>query len=293
MPRSIQDLIKKHKFNESQERLLENSREEIAIHLSKTSNEIKQAVRNQIKNGLDENKTSTQIASDLFWQIEDGANNQYTADRIEKNWKRIAVTEIQSVYEAGILSEHEDDAVLSLKDSSKAQYFVFTGGTCSWCVPRHGTLVRLLPKSMIKDTGNDSLSSMGINDPNTDIAVWVGKNNVGYKKNQWRICTPAHPYNAATLQPIDIVNDYYDIKDSRIKKRQKEQKYIPQQKRVENKPKHRKLDNGVVEYNDNIYEAVAHSDYEKKFESWKKTRTGAIPVDMDSTDYKRIFNEAI
>jgi hypothetical protein len=50
---------------------------------------------------------------------------------------------------------------------------------------------------MVTDSSNDSLKSMGIKDPNTDIAVWVGKSNVGMRETKnvhgWRICTPAHP----------------------------------------------------------------------------------------------------
>jgi hypothetical protein len=293
MPRTIESAYKAFDFEnaDNQERYLSDCRENIAIHVQNTKDDVKEAIRVQVKRGLDDGKSATQIASDLYWQVEKDPDNKFTADRIKKNWKRIAITEMQSVYEAAALSQYEGMAAESLKDSSKAQYFVFTGGTCDWCTPRLGTLVRLIPKSLAKSLSSDRLSDAGIKDPNTDIAVWVGKNNVGLKKKDWMICTPAHPHNAATLSPIDLANEYYDEKDGRVKRIQKKSDYIPQQKRVEIKNERERISDNTVKLGDNTYTAVSHSDYDRKLSEWKKNRTGAIPVDRDSTDYIRIFRE--
>lgn len=305
MPNSFKNAYKEYDFTNSEKIALNKSFSSIGMHVSDTNNEIKDAIRKQIQSGIDNNKTPIQIASDLYWEVEKNENlvNQYTAESIRKNWHRIAQTELAAVHEAGILSPYESDAMESLKNPSKAQYFVFTGGTCPWCRAHQGVLTRLVPFSIVKNAKNDSLSNMGIKDPNTDIAIWIGKDNIGYKEtkhvHEWRVTTPAHPYNVATMQPIDIETEFYNKKTGKVEKRQEKQKFIPQEVDYSFKTKEEKeyrkptyIGPELVRYNNNIYQEVSPSDYEKKLEEYKKNVMLPIPVSTDSTRYDNIFGEA-
>jgi hypothetical protein len=157
----------------------------------------------------------------------------------------------------------------------------------------------LVPAGVIEDSKNESLKEMGINDPNTDIAIWPGKSNVGLKQKNYMICCPAHPYNVATFQPIDLVNEFYNPKSGEVETRQKKQKFVPQLKDYSYKSPEEKeyrkptfIENDYVRYNNNVYEAVEHVDYNSKYEAWKKNPSNPIPVDRNSTDYRQIFGEA-
>ena len=229
--------------------------------------------------------------------------NKYTAEHLRKNWHRIAQTEMASVYEAGILAPYEADAMESMKDPEKAVYFVFTGGSCSWCQAHQGVLTRLVPLSVVTNTRNDSLKTMGIKDPNTDIALWSGKNNIGFKEtkaiHERRVCAPAHPYNVATMQPIDLESEWYNPKTGDVEKKLKKQKFVPKQVDYSFKSKEEKefrkpteIGSGLVRYNNNIYESVNDNEYENKLELWKKDPQLPIPVSKQSTRYDKIFGQA-
>jgi len=305
MPDTISKAYREYDFKKAEKQSLNRSFANIATKVKETNNEITEAIRQQVQAGIDNNKTSIQIASDLYWNVQKDKNlvNKYTSQALRKNWYRISTTEMSSVYEAGILSEYTNQAMESLKDPKKAQYFVFTGGSCPWCRAHQGALVRLVPAEIVTDTTRDSLKSMGITDPNTDIAVWPGKNNIGFKEtkniHEWRICTPAHPYNVATLAPIDLEDQVYDEKTGRVEERHKKQKYVPQEIDYSFKSKQeledRKpvmIESGLVRYNNNLYEAVEHSQYAEKKAARREDPMLPIPVDKNSTDYKAIFGEA-
>lgn len=305
MPDNIAEAYNNYDFTNSEKRSLNKSMSDIAMYVTKTNTEIQEAIREQVQIGLDNNKSSIEIASDLYWNVQKNENlvNKYTAESMRKNWNRIASTEMASVYEAGVLGEYESEAVQSLKDPKKAQYFVFTGGSCPWCRAHQGVLVRLVPLEVVADTRNDSLKSMGIKDPNTDIAIWVGKNNIGYREtktvHEFRVCTPAHPYNVATFQPIDIENETYNKKTGRVEKRHQKKKYVPPQVDYSIKSKEEKdwrkptfVGSNLVRYNNNLYEAVDGADYNRKLDEWKKDPQKPIPVERGTTRYTKIFEEA-
>jgi predicted transcriptional regulator len=305
MPDNIKEAYSKYDFTNSEKNALNQSFSDVAMYVRETNSEIKEAIRQQVQSGLENNKSATKIASDLYWEVEKDKNlvNKYTAEAMRRNWHRIASTEMASVYEAGILAPYESDAVESLKDPKKAQYFVFTGGTCPWCRDHQGVLTRLVPKSVVTDTKNDSLKDMGIKDPNTDIAIWVGKNNVGFKEtkavHEWRICTPAHPYNVATMQPIDIETEYYNEKSGNVERRPVKRKYVPPPMDYDFKTyqeeEYRKptvIGRNLVRYNNNMYEAVDADVADQKLEERRKDRSKPIPVSKNSPDYRRIFLEA-
>ena len=141
---------------------------------------------------------------------------------------------------------------------------------------------------------------MGIDDPNTDIAIWVGKNNIGRKKPDWWICCPAHPYNRASFSPIDLKTQEYDEKLGRVVDKVPEslRKYgikrgeqlKTEAEKEERKP--RKLGDNLVQFNRNVYEAVPAADADRKLEEWRKDRSLPIPVQIGSPQYKRIFEAA-
>jgi hypothetical protein len=275
------------------------------MYVTKTNNEVEEAIRHQVQSGIQANKSPVEIASDLYWNVQKDEElvNKYTAESLRRNWHRVASTETAAVYEAGILALHESDAMESLKDPAKAQYFVRLGGTCKWCQSKQGTLVRLIPASIVEDAKKESLSAMGIKDPNTDIAIWAGKNNVGLKNtkknDEWLICAPAHPYNVATFGKIDLKTEWYNPKTKEIEKRQEKQKFVPQMEdysyRSKEEKEYRKptkVANNLVRYNENLYEAVSKDEYNRKLEEWRKDPSRPIPVNESSPSYKRIFEAA-
>lgn len=301
MPSTIAQAYKKYDFTNAERNVLEKSFSNVAMYVTKTNNEVEEAIRHQVQSGIQANKSPIEIASDLYWNVQKDEElvNKYTAESLRRNWHRVAATEVAAVYEAGILAPHESDAMESLKDPGKAQYFVRLGGTCKWCQSKQGTLVRLIPASIVENAKDESLSAMGIKDPNTDIAIWAGKNNVGLKQGEWNICCPGHPYNVATFGKIDLKTEWYNPKTKEIERRQEKQKFVPQMEdysyRSKEEKEYRKptkVANNLVRYNENIYEAVSKDEYNRKLEEWRKDPSRPIPVNESSPSYKRIFEAA-
>ena len=299
MPDNIAAAYKKYDFANSEKKSLNRAFSRVAMYVTETDKKLQSSIRKTVTQGINDGKSPVMVASDLYWDIQKKAGN--TAESFRKNWNRISQYEMASVYEAGILAPYEADAMESLKTPEKARYFIFSHGTCKWCAPRSGTLTRLVPEEIVVDPNNDSLKSMGINDPNTDIAIWSGKNNINfysYKEPMWRIATPAHPHGQATMTPIDLDKEFYNKKTGRVEKKIKEIKvggytYKPES-HVKNEAekeyrKRTRLDNGNVRWNGNIYEAVPHLEYARKKAVQDKNMLLPIPVDMDSTDYDNIF----
>lgn len=301
IPNRIDRAYKKYNFDESEKNSFNRSFSEIAMHVKNVNDEIEEAIRQQVQKGIEENKSSTMIASDLYWNVEKDEKllNKYTAETLRRNWNRVSTTELAMIYEAGVLSPHEAESMESLKNPRLAQYFVRIGGTCPWCISKQGTLARLVPKSIVTESGDESLRSMGINDPNTDIAIWIGKNNVGRKQAEWNICCPAHPHNVATFSIINIKDEYYNPKTQKIERRQEEKKFIPQASDYSELPKEERqvqrpvyVGDNMVRIGSNIYEAVDPDSYNIKLEAWRKNPLGPIPVNRAGPQYIRIFEQA-
>ena len=301
MPDSIEKAYKKYDFNKSEKNVLNKSLSNVSMYVTQSNNEIKEAIRQNVTQGIDAGKSSTEIASDMYWNIQkdEEFTNKYSAETLKRNWSRVASTEMAYVYEAGILAPHEAEAMESLKNPKKAKYFVRTGGTCDWCQSVQGTIVRLIPAAIIEDSKDESLKSMGIDDPNTDIAIWPGKSNVGLKQKSWNICCPAHPWNVATFQPIDLQTEWYNPKSGSVERRQKKKEFEPQltdwtYKSPEEK-EYRKptfIGSDLVRYNNNVYERVSLSDFQRKQSAWERDPSNPIPVKTNSTRYDKIFGEA-
>lgn len=301
MPETIEQAYKKYDFSNSEKKALNKSFNSIAMYVSNTNNEIQEAIREQVKKGIESNKSATEIASDLYWNVEKDENltNKYTAETLRRNWNRVSSTELANIYNSGALAPDEAEAVKSLKDPKKAKYYVRTGGTCPWCRSKQGTLVRLVPQDIVQDSKNESLKSMGIKDPNTDIAIWIGKNNVGLKQPDWKIACPAHPHNVAEFSPINIETEYYNPKSGKVELRPTKKKFVPQQldytyrsKEESEYKKPKFVGDNLVRMGDNVYESVSPDEYNKKLEKWKDDRTLPIPVNRSGPQYIRIFEEA-
>lgn len=292
------EAYRNYDFKNSEKNAMNKAFSNIAMYVSETEDSIKQAIRKNVTEGINEGKTAIETASDLYWNVQKETGQQ-TAESVRKNWNRISATEMNTIFEAGILAPEEGRAMESLK-TGKGVYFVRVGGTCDWCAPRQGTLVRLVPTSIVADNNDDSLKSMGIEDPFTNIAIWVGKNNVGRKKQDWLICCPAHPYNRASFSPIDLDTQEYDPKLGRVVDKVPEslrrygikrgEQVKTEAEKEERKPKY--IGDNRVKYNNNIYEAVDKSIADAKLEQWRKDPSLPIPVQIGSPQYRRIFESA-
>lgn len=296
MPASIEELYKKYNFKNSEKKALNRAFANTAMYVTQANNEVREAIRQVVNKGINEGKSGVEIASDLYWNVEKDENltNRYTAETLKRNWSRVAQTEVASIYEAGILAPDEAEAVESLQNPEKAKYYIRTGGTCDWCRSKQGTLVRLVPAEIVKDRQSESLSSMGIEDPNTDIAIWIGKNNVGIKKQEnWLICCPAHPYNVATFSPIDLATEFYNEKTKNVEKRQVKKKFVPaitQVEELDRTPK--RIGDNQVRVGNNVYESVSSSEFNDKLRAWQRDPTLPIPVNRNSPQYLRLFEGA-
>lgn len=297
MPDTIEKAYRKYDFTNSEKKIINKSLSNVSMYVTQTNNEIKESIRKIVNKGIEDGKTSVQIASNLYWNVEKDKNltNKYTAETLKHNWNRIAATELAYVYEAGVLAPYESQAMESMENPEKTVYFVRTGGTCDWCESKQGTLTRMVPADIITDSKNESLKEMGIHDPNTDIAIWFGKNNVGLKQKDWLIACPAHPYNVATFTPIDLKEEFYNPKTGEVEKRQKKEKFVPQIKQEEKAKDFRKptfIGDNLVRVGMNVYEAVDPDEYNKKLEISRKNPTVPIPVNKNSPAYSRIFEAA-
>ncbi len=301
MPANITEAYRKYDFTNSEKKINNKALSDIAMYVTQTDNQLQEAIRQQIQLGIENNKGPQEIASDLYWQVEKNENlvNKYTAEALRKNWSRIASTELADVYETGILAPYESQAMESMDDSKKAVYFARSGGTCKWCLSKRGTIVRLVPTSIVKDTKDESLRNMGINDPVTDIAIWPGKNNIGLKQADWLICCPAHPHNVATFIPIDPGEQEYNQKTDDVEYKSKKERFVPQmedyssksrEEKKDRKPK--KIGGGKVSFNNNIYIGVQPDEYNEKLEKWRKNPSMPIPVNINSPQYRELFGAA-
>lgn len=294
----FEEAYRSYDFKNSEKNAMNKAFSNIAMYVSETETDVREAIRKNITEGINEGKSPTEVASDLYWNVQK-ETGQKTAESVRKNWSRIAATEMNNIFEAGILAPEEARAMESLKNPEKAVYFIRTGGTCDWCVPRQGTLVRLVPSSIVPgDT--DSLKAMGIDDPNTDIAIWIGKNNIGRKKADWWICCPAHPWNRASFSPIDLKTQEYDKKLGRVVDKVPEslrrygikddRSFTTPEYKESKKPK--KIGDNLVRFYDSVYEAVEPEDIKRKDELWKKDPSLPIPISKNTNQYKRIFGNA-
>lgn len=293
IPTTIAEAYKKYNFKDSEKKIINRTQSTIATYVTETDNSIQEAIRKQVIDGMNDDKTPVQIASDLYWNVQGGSNS---AEGVRKNWNRIAVTEMASAKTQGELAPYEADAMESMKDPSKAQYFARSNGSCDWCKSVEGTILRLIPQE-IADPSTDKLSDIGIKDPYTNRYTYIGMNNVGLKKDKWRPgAVPGHPHNRAFLSPINPATEFYNEKTDSVEKRQKGGKFMPkmpdysemsENEKKERKPK--KISENRVRFNNNEYIAVSKEEYNTYLERSRKDPDAPTPVSIGSPAHKRIF----
>lgn len=231
IPDSLRSMEDRYKMDANVKKETALAYTRAADYMTRIDDRLRSSVKRQIEYAHRHDLSASELASNLFWSKEDIPElGDYTAQVNLRDWRRVAHTELATIHERGKLAIYEDDAQNSLDNPEKAVYLVFNGtGRCEWCKDHQGTIVRLIPLEAVGDEMDDSLSSKGIEDPYTNTAVWPGKNNVGLKQSQWRICTPVHPWCGDTFSRIYPEFQEYDKDTGRIRyKLGKEvEKYVP------------------------------------------------------------------
>jgi hypothetical protein len=221
-----------------------------------------------------------------------GGYNKIVGPSLQLNWNFIAANSLQYIHNNMRFLDYEEDAI------NCEIYFVFHAGSpCEWCETHTGKIVRLLPRKMI-DNSIDELSHYNIKDPHTETAIWFNKNNIGL--SQYRLCAFPHVEEDYMchfeLLSIDLKTQEYDKKRGRIERKQLYRtKYVPEKKdyeinKEERKPK--KIGDGLMKYNNNIYQSVSAADANRKLDEWRKDKSLPIPVQEGSPQYRRIFEAA-
>lgn len=196
VPDTIQSVKARYRIPATVEDSMIRNQLRTAQYVQRIDENVRNAIRAQVLRANEEGLTPKQLASNLYWMKKEDRemrrvfDNPSTAEQLVRDWHRVAVTEIAYLHEAGKMALFDAEAA-----EGSPVYFVFGGsGRCDWCASHQGAVVRLIPLSDVGADMDDSLSARGINDPHTDIAVWQGKSNFGFKKAAWRVTTPAHPY---------------------------------------------------------------------------------------------------
>lgn len=302
IPNSIDQAYRQYDFTNAEKTAYNKQLSNTAMYVTQAGNDVKESIRQVVNQGINEGKSNAEIASDLYWNVEkdETLRNKHTAETMRRNWSRVAITESATIYEAGKLSKYEADAAESLKKPEKAQYFVRTGGNCPWCRSMRGTISRLVPSSVVVNSKKNSLRGMGIKDPVTDSAIWIGQSNAGIKnQSDWMPCCPGHPNNVATNEPIDIDKEFYNPKTDDVEKRQVKQKFVPQLKDYSYQSPEEKefrkptfIGDNLVRMGNNVYKSVEDKDFPNKLDEWRENPTLPIPVNKKSPQYIQIFEEA-
>lgn len=311
-----------HRYNVSDEikSTMLSAYDRTAMYVKTASEDMRQSIKNIIIEGQKNNKSPSQVASDLYHRAgeeivhRDSVNNKMT------DWRRIAFTELPQIHADGHMAATDEYAKLGIQGKGKKIYKIFLGGTCEFCRSQQGVIMLQIPVSMVK--GNtDKLSDYGIKDDHTDRAVWTGKSNVGRKRSEWWTCVLAHPHNTARLITFDPETQVYDEKKRKIISKVKNpfEKYAPEKYlqmrdtlnaknvlREERKEKDRaegiykrdieyreigesKVSGNIADVNGQKYKSVSDSDYSTELERWRKDKTLPIPVSKNHREHEDIF----
>jgi len=327
IPDDIRTARERLKIGRDTEKSMVMAYDRAAAYVQKVSDDVRTAIKQQVINAHRLGKTPQQLASDLYWMKDEVPEmKQYTAQHLLRDWHRVAVTELQHIHNMGKFGKTEHQARESLEKPELAVYFVFSRGTCEWCRAHHGTIVRQIPMDAVGSEVDDSLSSRGIRDPYTDIAVWQGKNNVGYRKASWRVCVPAHPWNTANLVRIHPDAQEYDKRTHQIKFKDEQglEKYLPEgfrgdleaarKRNLERKERavadtregvHKKWSKyfdekgelkgtdekgrPLAEREGRVYVGVPQEEVGKELEAWRADSSRPIPIGTGQKNYTRLF----
>lgn len=146
-------------------------------HVVDMNSRVKASVNNILIDGLQNQKTISEIERDLF-----DAHHKWNRD-----WSRIAHTEVQDSYSDGHMTT---EVAMTPEDEPIYMIGMSAANACNICKRDiEGQVVRLLRKPPAG--GNDK-----IDDPYTDTAIWIGKRSVGHSsKESWTAIT-RHPHCA-------------------------------------------------------------------------------------------------
>jgi len=215
IPNEPEQIKTKFEFSDFENKTLQYAQQHAAEHLSirdgSLKNKIIGMVRKQITEGLQEGLSAGEMTQRLFWiDPSDELGKQFskqTIEAINRDWRRICVTEISYAMSNGYLASVRDE------NKGKKTYFVYSGNYFpgekpnEWCNKWLGTIVLLV------DT---PLSDDRIDDEYAQYAIWIGKNNVGRGVNDQWICIPTHPWCTHWYQVINPAVQEFDTGINKI-----------------------------------------------------------------------------
>ena len=315
IPDTFDSIESRYKLTNPIKKSLNASHSRIAMYVTSASDDFKKKIRETIISGINRKLSPDELSRNLYDMAKDGSSSLKASMR---DWRRVAYTELAQVHTDGKLAYTQDVAEKALKGKGKRIYHMFIGGTCDWCRSHQGIILLQVPEPK---GGDDSLASMGIEDEHAKYGIWPGKNNVGKKKAEWMVCTPAHPHNTAKLVLIDPNNEKYDLEKKRIVSKVKNpfEVYIPKKfldkkesliasnlKREElalkdrQKGIHKKgyeyteakpvnIGNNIVEYGGSKYKSVSADKFSDELMKWRENRLLPIPVADNQREHKEIF----
>jgi hypothetical protein len=328
-PRTFKDATSHKRVNKEIEKTMHRAYAGAAQYVQKVKDDVREAIRQQVVKADKLGLSSQELASNLYWMKDENPDlKNYTAQALLRDWRRVANTELAMIHGQGKMAAYEDQAMQSMRDQAKAVYMLSVGGTCKWCAAHQGRVLRLIPLELVGDESDDSLSSRGIKDPHTDIAVWQGKNNVGYRQAAWRLCEPPHPWGKMHMVRFHPEAETYNEDTGRIeyKSTKEMEQYLPEdfkheldegRERIQEREAQKEADRAAgihkrdIEYIDRsgtpagtdqggrplatvggqIYVGVPASDFAAELEAWRRDRTRPIPVAENQREYSQIFKE--
>ena len=93
IPDKFAEAYRNYDFKNSEKNAMNKAFSSIAMYVSETETDVREAIRKNITEGINEGKSATEVASDLYWNVQK-ETGQKTAESVRKNWSRIAATEI-------------------------------------------------------------------------------------------------------------------------------------------------------------------------------------------------------
>jgi hypothetical protein len=162
----------------------------LSIEDGSLKNKIVSMVKDQITGGLEDGVSTSEMISRLFWiDPTDSLGARFkdkTIDAINRDWRRIAISEFGYAKSNGYLAAVRDFD----KKKKENTYVVFAGRynpqekPDESCNKWLGTVMKVVDKPLADDR---------IDDKYAKYATWIGKNNVGRSMKNWWVCVLLHP----------------------------------------------------------------------------------------------------
>jgi len=232
IPNSISDAktwFSKNEY-ESLQYVKDHALEHLAIDDGRLKDKMIKMLKRTISEGVKNHTPIQELTQNLFWvdpTSEFGKKfNKETIETINRDYKRIALTEMMYAMNEGYLQASKQN--LTAEEKKDGVYFVFGGGIKygkTYTKPsmshkeyverryaeRHkgGKAVSRTPNQKYKQTtckwcegwlgkivklvDAPMDDDRATDDKYADFYIWSGKNNVGRQSGSWWICVPAHP----------------------------------------------------------------------------------------------------